>query len=128
MTYQRRFSTQPCADGSHTLVIEAVPDVTLVRCDSSGRAVGVVVMDPKYRAGKSLMDGIRDMHVYRDAILGKYGERLVVGAAILAPRPGNLPVISADLPTAFPAAVTARPGHDPQVFKRLLGAAIKTLS
>ena len=128
MTYQRRFSTEPCPDGSRTPVVEAIPDVTLARCDASGRSVGIVVMDPKYRTGKSLMDGIRDMHVYRDAIVADDGRRLVVGAVILAPRPGNLPVIGANLPTAFPVAVTARPGHDPQVFRRLLAAAVKVLS
>lgn len=128
MTYQRRFSTEPSCDGSRTLVVEAIPDVTLARCDASGRSVGIVVMDPKYRTGKSLTDGIRDMHVYRDAIVSDGDGRLVVGAVILAPRPGNVPVIGDDLPTEFPAAVIARPGHDPQVFRRLLGAAVKALS
>jgi hypothetical protein len=67
LTYQRRFSTKGDPSGCHTNVIEAIPDVTIARVNSEGRCTGIVVLDPKYRGGASLLDGVRDLHVYRDA-------------------------------------------------------------
>jgi len=128
LTYQRRFGPTPSADGSKTLLIEAIPDITLARNDDAGRCKGLVIFDPKYRAGASLMDGIRDLHVYRDAILGADGERLIVGAVALAPRPEAVPGWNSDeLATIAPAAMMARPGHDPLVFQRALEAALRIL-
>ena len=49
--------------------------------------MSVVIFDPKYRAGASLLDGLRDMHVYRDAIVDSDGARLVRAVApVAAPR------------------------------------------
>ena len=87
LTYQRRFSTKPDASGCHTNMIEAVPDVTIARVNSEGRCTGIVVLDPKYRGGASLMDGVRDLHVYRDAIRGDADRPIVSSAVALAPRP-----------------------------------------
>ena len=52
---------------------------------------------------------------------------IVISAVALTPRPGELPTVSTAFPTHAPAAVEARPGHDPLLFRRLLHAAISAL-
>ena len=128
MTYQRRFSPAPSEDGSRTLVVESIPDVTFARTNVFGQCESVVVLDPKYRKGISLNDGIRDMHVYRDAIVGGNANRLTRAAVILAPRPLWLTHQSEDLPQDAPAALAMRPGQDPLIFQRALRAAVQALS
>jgi hypothetical protein len=116
LTYQRRFCSIPDAEGGKTTLIEAVPDVTLAKTDPTGQLTGAVLFDPKYRVGQSLLDGVRDLHVYRDAI--ESGDaRIVRGAAAISPRPGQLadPVqIRPDRPSIVRAAPEE---HD---FKKLL--------
>lgn len=128
LTYQRRFRPVAANDGSRTLVIEAVPDMTLARTDAQARCTDIVVIDPKYRTGASLMDGIRDLHVYRDAIVGDGGQRLVMGAVALTPRPGSIKTAVDLLPTDAPVAFVACPARDPQPFGRLLDAAVRVFS
>lgn len=127
LTYQRRFTTKPGDDGSRTLVVDAIPDVTFARTNSEGLCTGIVLLDPKYRAGSSLADGIRELHVYRDSIVGRGNDRIVISAVALTPRPGSLLTTSTSFPTHAPAAVEARPGHDPLLFRRLLHTAISAL-
>jgi len=129
MTYQHRLSTKSAQDGAHTLLIEAIPDITLTRQNGDGQCIGMVVVDPKYRAGASLMDGLRDLHVYRDAILGSNESPLVQSAVAIAPRAHGFPEATGDLPLDRPGVVVAKPGPGhPAIFGRLLDAAIRTLA
>lgn len=128
LTYQHRISTKLSPDGSHTILIEAIPDITLTRQNHDGHCIGMVVVDPKYRAGASLMDGIRDLHVYRDAILGSDDSPLVQSAVAIAPRAHGFPEALENLPKNKPGVVVAKPGAGhPAIFVRLLDAAIRRL-
>lgn len=93
-----------------------------------GKCTGVVIFDPKYRAGSSLANGLRDLHVYRDALLDDAGSRVVKGAVALAPRNTAFPEMAGTIPQDRPTVLTARPGHDTEVFVRLLEAAERALS
>ena len=128
LTYQRRFSPVPDDWGGRTLVVEAIPDIVLERLSAAGQVEAAVVLDPKYRTGASLLGGIRDLHVYRDAILAGDGVRLVRAAVALAPRAVFPPAITGAMPEHVPGVALARPGHDPGVFGRLLDAGIETLA
>ena len=127
LTYQKRFSPTVAADGTQTRLIDAIPDITFTRIDSHGRCLALVVIDPKYRVGASLMDGVRDLHVYRDAILDVSGARVVRAATALAPRTGGLLGAGFDLPRDYPGIAVARPGFAPSSFNELLEATINTL-
>jgi hypothetical protein len=127
LAYQRRFSLKPSPDGARTLLLEVIPDLTISRVASDGPCVGLVVLDPKYRAHQSLLDGLRDMHVYRDAIIDSDGVRLVKAAAALAPRPAGLPDATAGLPPDRPGVLALRPGHHQATFQRLLDLSLKAL-
>jgi hypothetical protein len=127
LAYQRRITPNPSPDGAKTLLVEVVPDISIARRSSTGECEGLVIMDPKYRAGASLLDGLRDMHVYRDAILDSAGRRLVKAAIALAPRPRGLPEATSGLPSDRPGIVCVRPSHDPAVFARALDAALRAL-
>jgi Domain of unknown function (DUF2357)/PD-(D/E)XK nuclease superfamily len=128
LTYQRRVTPNGARDGSRTLLVEAIPDITVTRLDGTGRCVAMVVLDPKYRTGASLMNGVRDLHVYRDAILDAKGNRLIRGAVALAPRALGFPQITSDLPSDVPGIVVTRPGcAEPGVFDRLLIASLNAL-
>jgi hypothetical protein len=128
LTYQRRVTPNGARDGSRTLLVEAIPDITVTRLDGTGRCVAMVVLDPKYRTGASLMNGVRDLHVYRDAILDAKGNRLIRGAVALAPRALGFPQITSDLPSDVPGILVARPGcAEPGVFDRLLIASLNAL-
>jgi hypothetical protein len=124
LTYQRRVTPEPGSDGARTPLVEAIPDVVLCRTDPRGRCTGMVVLDPKYRVGKSLNEGIQDVHAYRDAIIGADGARLVRAAIVMAPRPRGLPTVSGALPLTMPGIAEARPGHELAVFEKLLAGAI----
>lgn len=128
LSYQRRFSPAPDASGCRTGLIEAVPDITIARTDTTGRCTGLVVLDPKYRRGSALMDGVRDLHVYRDAIVGAENDRLVAAAIAIAPR--SFGAGAAEIPAipAAPGVATARPGHDPAIFGHLLNTAVQRLT
>jgi hypothetical protein len=127
ISYQRRFGSKPSPDGARTLLLEVIPDVTISRVED-GKCVGLVVLDPKYRANQSLLDGLRDMHVYRDAIVGSDGLRLIKAAAALAPRPGGLPEATEELPSDRPGILALRPGERKTTFERLLDLSLKALS
>ncbi len=43
-------------DGAKTLVVDVIPDLCLSRCSPSGVCQGLVMLDPKYRSGPSVMD------------------------------------------------------------------------
>jgi hypothetical protein len=120
LTYQRRFAPVPDDGGGRTLVIEAIPDIVLERLALNGRIEGIVVIDPKYRTGASLLDGIRDLHVYRDAILGWDGSRIVRAAVAVAPRASFPRPVDGALSREAPDVMLARPGHDSAAFKTLL--------
>jgi hypothetical protein len=107
--YQRRFGPLPSVDGARTLLLEVVPDITVAYFRDNGLCQGLVVFDPKYRANQSLLDGLRDMHVYRDAIVGSDGGRLIRAAAALAPRPTGLPTVSASFPSIGPECLPCVP-------------------
>ncbi len=129
LSYQRRIGRTPSVDGSRTTLIDAIPDVTIARLSPSGACVGMVVLDPKYRAGSSLRDGVRDLHVYRDAIIDADGKRLVRGAAALAPRPASdFPPFADNLPSNDPVVVRAQPTNQDDVFARLVAASVKALA
>ena len=114
--------------GRHrTLAVDVILDVTLARTDDVGRCTGIVVMDPKYRAGASLADGIRDLHVYRDAILDAEGRRLVVAAVGMAPVADGKGLTPGPLCTNAPTIIQARPGRDRRVFGELLTHAVQAL-
>jgi hypothetical protein len=125
--YQRRYSKTPSYDGTKTLAIDAIPDISIVGTASYGSSVKIVVLDPKYRIGASLDDGLRDLHVYRDAIMDSDSARVVIGAVALAPRMarGELPYA---LPTNVPIAVEMRPGCGREGFRTLLESAVRSLS
>lgn len=127
LSYQRRITPNSSPDGARTLLVEVVPDISIARRSAAGVCDGLVVLDPKYRAGGSLLDGLRDMHVYRDAIVDSAGARLVKAAIALAPRPRGLPEVTSELPSDRPGIVCVRPSHDPTVFARALDAALRTL-
>ena len=127
LSYQRRIAPKPSSDGARTLLIEVVPDISISRRSPDGVCEGIVVLDPKYRAGASLLDGIRDMHVYRDAIVNASGAPLVKAAIALAPRPKGLPEVTAGLPLDRPGILAVRPSHDPATFDRVLAAALAVL-
>src|SRR5262249_13445875 len=65
LTYQRRIGPQTSFDGAKTLVVDVIPDLCLSHRSQDGACDGLVILDPKYRTGQSLIDGVRDMHVYR---------------------------------------------------------------
>jgi hypothetical protein len=48
LTYQKRIGPQPSADGTRTLLLEVVPDITVSRIGSDGTCAGRIVLDPKY--------------------------------------------------------------------------------
>lgn len=127
LTYQRRFSSKVDANGCYTSIIQAIPDVTIARVNTKGRCTGIVVLDPKYRAGASLLDGIRDLHVYRDAIRGDEGRPLVAAAVALAPRPIGFSTFGVSGANDRPSVVTVRPGHHSDVFYNLLAEAVRAL-
>lgn len=127
LTYQRRFTPTPDASGCRTALVEARPDVVISRDDPSGKCVGIVILDPKYRRGSSLLDGIRDLHVYRDAIRGAKGTGLTRAAAALSPRPFFFQEDDVWNGTPAPGVLTVRPGFDPDVFRRMLSNALLKL-
>lgn len=120
LTYQRRFGPKADQSGCRTFLIDAVPDIVISRNDAAGRSAGIVILDPKYRNGASLRDGLRDLHVYRDAIRDEEGLALTRAATALAPRPFPYKEDAIWDGTPAPGVVPARPGHDADVFKRLL--------
>lgn len=127
LTYQRPFGKTPDASGCWTPTIEAVPDIVISRVGADGQCEGLFVFDPKYRGGASLLDGLRDLHVYRDAIRGPAGDRVVLNAIAIAPRPFT---VGSDLwrGPVGPGTAAARPGHDPEVFHNLLNQALEALA
>jgi hypothetical protein len=127
ITYQRRISTTPSRDGARTLVVDAVPDVCISQRSTTGLCEALVILDPKYRSGASLKDGIRDMHVYRDAILDSGGNRLVKAAVALSPRPSGLPPFPGNFPLDRPSIMALLPASDPNTFSRLLDVSLKAL-
>lgn len=127
LTYQRRISTTPSKDGARTLVVDAIPDVCISRRSTTGICEALVILDPKYRSGASLKDGIRDMHVYRDAILDPGGNRLVNAAVALSPRPSGLPPFPANFPLDRPGVMALLPTSDPNTFARLLDVSLQAL-
>jgi hypothetical protein len=128
LTYQRRISTMVGKDGCHTMLIEAIPDIVISRVDPSGRCLGMVVLDPKYRVRGSLLDGVRDLHVYRDAILDSDRNRVIRGAIVLAPRAHGFAEVEGEFPSGLPGIAVARPGTEQLgVFARLLEAAVRAL-
>ena len=127
MTYQRRISVKPSPDGARTLHLEVIPDVTIARTAADGTCLGLVIFNPKYRADASLLDALRDMHVYRDAIVGFDGAPLVKAAVALAPRSTGFPEAIDDLPSDRPGIRSARPGYDPIVFRTLLEKSLGAL-
>jgi hypothetical protein len=128
IAYQRRFSSKASPDGARTLLLEVIPDVTISRTTDDGACSGLVVLDPKYRASQSLLDGLRDMHVYRDAIIDPGGLHLVKAAAALAPRPTGLPEATDELPSDRPGVFALRPGQHQTTFQRLLDLSLKALN
>lgn len=128
LTYQRRVTRKPAADGVRTPLVEAIPDIALSRLDPSGRCTGMVVLDPKYRSGSSLNAGVQDLHAYRDSILGYDDKPVVRGAVVMAPRPSDLPILKGAIPLNMPAIAEVRPAHDQGVFERLLTRSVEMLS
>lgn len=128
LTYQRRFGPTADPSGCRTYLIDAVPDIVIARDDAAGRSAGIVILDPKYRGGASLLDGLRDLHVYRDAIRNDDGVALTRAAAALAPRPFPYSESAIWDGTPTPGVVAARPGHDADVFKRMLRNATVALN
>jgi hypothetical protein len=128
LTYQRRFSPTTAADGCRTHLLETIPDMSFTKIGADGNCMRIVIFDPKYRAGSSLLDGIRDMHVYRDAIVNSEGQRLVTSAVALAPRAYAFAELTTDLPRDRPGIATVRPGHDSEVFDRLLELTLAQLT
>lgn len=128
LTYQRRFAVTPDAEGCQTGLIEAVPDIVLSRTDAGGQCIGLIVLDPKYRGGASLLDGVRDLHAYRDAIRAPDSTPLVLAAAALAPRPFEFDETKLWAGAPYPGVVKARPGLPGDLFQDLLENALKRLS
>lgn len=124
IAYQRRFSLKPSADGARTLLLDVVPDITISRLADNGACTSLVVLDPKYRVNQSLLDGLRDMHVYRDAIVDAEGVQLVKAAVALAPRTNAQPEAIEELPSDRPGVVALRPGQHRLKFLHLLDLAL----
>ena len=108
------------ADGCRTHLLEVIPDITFTKTNENGKCIRIAILDPKYRTGSSLLNGVRDMHVYRDAIVDTDGQRLVTVAVALAPRVRAIPEALTEFPRDRPGIVTARPSHEANVFNRLL--------
>jgi hypothetical protein len=128
LTYQQRITPLLSSIGLMTPVVEAIPDVCVLQLDDAGQCERLVVLDPKYRAGASLLEGIRDLHVYRDAIVSAAGERRVVGSVALAPRPPAPLTTPAKIPSDRPAAYMLCPPANMDNFVRLLASAMEPLA
>lgn len=90
LVYQREYNPSELAKGHPgTVAIDAIPDFVLEHFNDLGfpkeNVRSVIIVDAKYRTNSALFDAIRSMHVYRDAIVGPTGNRLVIAAVILAP-------------------------------------------
>lgn len=121
LTYQRHFSPKADAEEVRTHHLDAIPDITVSARNEHGVCRALAIFDPKYRVGPSLLDGLRDLHVYRDAIVGKDGPLIRLAVAI-SPDAGKLAIDPDALPKDRPVAVTARPGKDRVVFSSLLSS------
>ena len=121
LTYQRRFSPVPDSEGAHTHYLDAVPDITVSALGEDGNCRALAIFDPKYRVGSSLLDGLRDLHVYRDAIVGAEGP-LIKLAIAMTPDARNLAADPDACPKDRPSAVTVRPGRDSTVFSSIVAA------
>lgn len=125
LNYQLRIGTAPGPYGLQTTVVGAVPDITLAKLDAARTAVKLVVLDPKYRVGLSLQDGIRSLHFYRDAIVAAAGHRPIIGAAALHPD-DSFPRQPQILSLNWPTAVLFRPGIHSN-FEPVIAAAVAAL-
>ena len=121
LTYQRRFTRVPDSEGARTHLLEAVPDVTISARNADGDCRALAIFDPKYRVGPSLLDGLRDLHVYRDAIVGADGQ-LIRLAVAMTPDARDLAAQPTAIPNDRPVAVTVRPGRDRAIFTALISA------
>jgi hypothetical protein len=125
LNYQLRLSPHSGQYGLRTTVVGAVPDISIVALDGTRQAKSMVILDPKYRTGQSLQDGVRSLHFYRDAIITSQGGKPVVGAAALHPDQ-FLPSGAALLQNDRPTTVMIRPGGE-QVFNEILQASLRAL-
>lgn len=119
LTYQRRFGPKIDAEGVYTHHLETIPDITISACNVEGQCCELAIFDPKYRVGSSLLNGLRDLHVYRDAILGNEGP-LTKFAVAITPDGGTIGVAPKELAVDRPVAVTAKPGRESTVFSSLI--------
>ncbi len=87
LIYQREYNpTSYNKAGAGTVAISARPDFVLETCTQDNKIIdNIFVIDPKYRVGPALYDAVRALHVYRDAIIGDDGKRLVLSAIIISP-------------------------------------------
>jgi hypothetical protein len=127
LTYQRRISTKLSTDGVKSTAVDVIPDICISRRSASGMCEGLIVLDPKYRTGISLLDGIRDMHVYRDAIVDSKGGRLVKAAVALAPRFQTQSNSLLGLHLDKPGMLCLSPGNDPKKFDNVLRSSLTQL-
>ncbi|MBY5473597.1 DUF2357 domain-containing protein [Rhizobium leguminosarum] len=125
LSYQPRFTKSPRSDGARTHLIDCVPDIVITKNKSTGECVELAILDPKYRIGISLLDGIRDLHAYRDAIVDSAGRRLTTAAVVLAPQSGN---DSGAIPTDQPSVWLCQPPTDKAQFSSLFQAVLDVLA
>lgn len=137
LIYQREYNPAGHRAGrAGTLVVPARPDLVIeglpAPTDEPASLDAVIVIDPKYRVGPSLYEAVRALHIYRDAIIGADGRRLVMAAVLLSPYDlGPQPPVWSDAPlpdrmffSGFRdayrlGAVSARPGADIDTFRNL---------
>ncbi len=129
LRYQKRYSPQTKKTSGWTHLVEVIPDIVFEKKDQDGKILQVIVLDPKYRTGKSLLDGLRDLHVYRDAILGHDSTRLVYSAIALAPRVHSaVATLETELPRSAPGLMVSRPSHDVFAFQNVIRLVIEAFS
>lgn len=125
LNYQLRLGPETGQYGLCTTVVGAIPDISLLALDDAQEAKSMVILDPKYRTGQSLQDGIRSLHFYRDAIVSSQGRKPVIGAAAIHPDP-SFPLGAAILQSDRPTTVMIRPGAQ-RMFNEMLRASLNAL-
>lgn len=125
LNYQLRLGPETGQYGLRTTVVGAVPDISILALDGARKAKSMVILDPKYRTGQSLQDGVRSLHFYRDAIISSQGRKPVIGAAAVHPDL-SFPLGAAILQSDRPTTVMIRPGTE-RMFNEMLRASLNTL-
>ncbi len=85
VTYQRSFQYDPDRAAVYSYSHRQIPDITIQWLGPDGMP-RLLLFDPKYRVShEGILNGLSDMHRYRDAIVARDGRRAVQGGFLLCP-------------------------------------------